>query len=84
MPGKMLAMFAGLVALGLAGTAKAIPVDLQLSLVIDDSSSINNSEFSQQINGYANAFRQTEVIDTIVNSPNGIAVNTVLLRYQCC
>ncbi|MGH1483221.1 MAG: DUF1194 domain-containing protein [Geminicoccales bacterium] len=45
-------------ALGLAGIAKAIPVDLELSLVIDDSSSINDTDFSRQIDGYANAFRQ--------------------------
>lgn len=78
MPGKMLAMVASLVVFGLAGAAKAIPVDLQLSLVIDDSSSISNNEFSQQIDGYANAFRQTAVVDSIVNSPNGVAVNTIL------
>lgn len=78
MPGKMLAIVAGLVALGLTGPVKAIPVSLELSLVVDDSSSINNSEFSQQIDGYASAFRQQAVIDSIVNATNGIAVNTIL------
>ncbi len=75
---KLLAMVTGLLALGLAGTAKAVPVDLQLSLVVDSSGSISNSEFTQQISGYAQAFQQAPVINSIVNSPNGIAVNTIL------
>lgn len=78
MPTKLPALFAGLLAMGLAATAEAIPVELELSLVIDDSSSISNAEFSQQIDGYANAFRQQNVIDTIVNSADGIAVNAIL------
>lgn len=75
---KMIAMVAGLVALGLAGTAKAIPVDLELSLVIDSSGSIDDGEFSQQINGYAQAFQQDPIIQSIVNTPNGVAINTIL------
>jgi hypothetical protein len=71
-------LVAGLALLGLAGTAKAVPVDLELSLVIDSSGSISAGEFSQQVNGYADAFRQTTVVDSIVNSPNGIAVNSIL------
>ena len=78
MQSRLTAALAGLAILGLAGTAKAIPVDLELSLVVDSSGSISTGEFSQQISGYANAFRQPAVIDSIVNSPNGIAVNTIL------
>ncbi|MEM7043544.1 MAG: DUF1194 domain-containing protein [Pseudomonadota bacterium] len=75
---RLLAALAGLALLGLAGPAKAITVDLQLSLVVDSSGSISTDEFSQQINGYADAFRQAAVIDSIVNSDSGIAVNTIL------
>lgn len=78
MQSRKIGALAGLALLGLAGTAEAIPVDLELSLVIDSSGSIDAGEFSQQINGYSEAFRQTAVIDSIVNSPNGIAVNTIL------
>lgn len=78
MHSRLTVALAGLALLGLSGTAKAIPVDLELSLVVDSSGSINGGEFSQQIDGYADAFRQTAVIDSIVNSPNGIAVNTIL------
>lgn len=78
MQSRMTAALAGLAFLGMAGAAEAIPVDLELSLVVDSSGSINASEFGQQVNGYANAFRQTAVIDSIVNSPQGIAVNTIL------
>lgn len=78
MHSRTTAALAGMVFLGMAGTAEAIPVDLELSLVVDSSGSINAGEFSQQVNGYANAFRQTAVIDSIVNSTNGIAVNTIL------
>lgn len=75
---RFTAALSGLALLGVAGTAEAIPVDLELSLVVDSSGSIDTGEFSQQIDGYASAFRQTAVVDSIVNSPNGIAVNTIL------
>lgn len=78
MHSRIIGALAGLAVLGLSGAAKAIPVDLELSLVIDSSSSISNGEFSQQIDGYAAAFRQANVVDSIVSSPNGIAVNTIL------
>ena len=75
---KMIAMVTGLVALGLAGTATAIPVDLELSLVIDSSSSIDNVEFNQQISGYAQAFQKAPIIQSIVDAPDGVAINTIL------
>ncbi|MGI9509201.1 MAG: DUF1194 domain-containing protein [Geminicoccaceae bacterium] len=78
MHSRLTAMFAGLAMSALAGTAHAIPVDLELSLVIDSSGSIDAGEFSQQIDGYAEAFRQTTVVDSIAATPNGIAVNTIL------
>ena len=44
MHSRLIGALAGLTVLGLASTAKAIPVDLELSLVIDSSTSINASE----------------------------------------
>jgi hypothetical protein len=78
MHGRLTGVLAGLAWLGLAGTAEAVPVDLELSLVVDSSASISGGEFNQQIGGYAAAFRQAAVIDSIVNSAHGIAVNTIL------
>jgi len=78
MRSKLLPVAAGLVVLGLTSAAKAIPVDLELSLVIDSSGSIDDGEFSQQINGYAQAFQQAPIIQSIVDSPNGVAINTIL------
>ncbi|MGI9433779.1 MAG: DUF1194 domain-containing protein [Geminicoccaceae bacterium] len=82
MQGKLFATVAGLTWISLAGIAEAIPVDLELSLVIDSSGSISDSEFDQQVSGYAAAFRQAPVVESIVNSPNGIAVNTVFFATR--
>nr|WP_279388350.1 DUF1194 domain-containing protein [Rhodothalassium salexigens] len=57
--------------------AALVPVDLELSLAIDVSSSIRRQEYRLQMAGYADAFRQQSVIDDIVGSKNGIAVNAV-------
>ena len=65
-----------------AGAVHAIPVDLELSLVIDSSGSINGGEFEQQIDGYASAFRQDSVINSIVNAPSGVAINTILFAVE--
>ena len=75
---RLTGMMTGLALLGLSGGALAVPVDLELSLVIDSSGSINTSEFDQQINGYAAAFRRDEVVNSIVSSSDGIAVNSIL------
>ncbi|MGI9484371.1 MAG: DUF1194 domain-containing protein [Geminicoccaceae bacterium] len=75
---RLTAALAGLAIFGLVESANAVPVDLELSLVIDSSGSIDGGEFSQQIDGYAQAFRQAEVVNSIVATPNGIAVNTIL------
>lgn len=78
MQGRIPALLCGLIMMGMAGAAKAIVVDLELSLVIDSSDSIDDSEFSRQIDGYAAAFRLSPVVDSIVNSTDGIAVNAIL------
>jgi len=57
---------------------QAAPVDLELSLVIDVSGSVNGSEYNLMMDGYANAFRNTAVQNNILGGINGaIAINTV-------
>jgi len=53
-------------------------VELELLLLADASSSIEGDEFDLQINGYANAFRDPQVIAAIEGlGGNGIAVTFV-------
>ena len=54
------------------------PVTLELVLSVDSSRSINSSEYKLQRNGYANAFRNKEVISAIENLPLGIAITMQL------
>ncbi len=57
---------------------QAAPVDLELSLVIDVSGSVDSSEYNLMMDGYANAFRNTTVQNNILGGTNGsIAVNTI-------
>ena len=61
-----------------AATASARPVDLQLVLAIDVSSSIDRHEYLLQVQGLATAFQSAEVGEAIDRfAPRGIAV-TVL------
>lgn len=51
-----------------------IPVDVELVLSVDSSTSIDRHEYKLQQTGYANAFRNKEVITAIENLPLGLAV----------
>ena len=56
----------------------ATMTDVELSLLVDVSGSVNNSEFNLQRNGYADAFRSSSVIDGITNGNEGqIAANLI-------
>jgi len=58
--------------------AKATPVDLELSLVIDVSGSVSGAEYNLMMDGYANAFRDLSIQSNILGGTYGaIAVNTV-------
>ncbi len=58
--------------------AKALPVDLELSLVIDVSGSVSSSEYNLMMDGYASAFRDLAIQSNILGGTHGaIAVNTV-------
>ncbi|MBZ0167768.1 MAG: DUF1194 domain-containing protein [Candidatus Omnitrophica bacterium] len=64
----------------LAAPAHAItPVDLELSLLVDVSSSVDSDEFTLQKQGYANAFNNAVIQTAIANGTIGsVAVNMVM------
>ena len=69
---------AGALMLGLAQNASAQAVDLELSLVIDVSGSVNSTEYNLMMKGYSDAFYDTDIQDRIMNGAlKSIAVNTV-------
>lgn len=63
----LLALTSGLA----AHDAKAVSVDVELQLLVDVSGSVGTSEFQLQRNGYAEAFRDQEIIDFILDDDNG-------------
>lgn len=78
-----IALLIGMVALvAAARPAKAqdqIPVDLELVLAVDVSSSIDNAEYRLQMQGIAAAFRDRDIQAAITGGPLGsIAVGLVL------
>lgn len=62
-----------------AAAAQPLEVDLELVLAIDASSSVDEGEFSLQMDGIATAFRQPRVVEAIRGGATGrIAVAIVL------
>lgn len=62
----------------LALNVQAAPVDLALSLVIDVSGSVDASEYNLQMDGYANAFRDSAIQTNLLRGTHGkAAVNVV-------
>jgi hypothetical protein len=58
--------------------AKAVPVDVELQLLVDTSGSVSAEEFALQLNGYAEAFRSAEVKNAIASGTLGsVAVQLV-------
>lgn len=76
---KLHAAAAGVaLALGLAsGQAAAVPVALELSLLIDVSGSVDATEYNLQMNGYVQAFQSASVQAAIAGRAGGIAVNLI-------
>lgn len=74
---KQIAATAALVAASALGTAQAVPVALELSLVIDVSGSIDTNEYNLQAQGYKNAFLDATVQANILSFADGIAVNVI-------
>lgn len=70
-----------------ASLAQAVPVDTELSLLIDVSGSINSYEFGQQRQGYIDAFRDPTLQAAILDRRGGsrlgsIAVNVISWSSQ--
>lgn len=62
--------------------AAAVPVDVELSLLVDVSGSVDSSEFAIQRTGYVQAFQNQAIKDLITNTDGGnrhgaIAVNFI-------
>lgn len=73
--GLCVALFGGVSAV----QAVPVNVDLELSLLVDVSGSVDNAEWLLQRGGYESAFRDADVIDRIMHGPDyqSIAVNLV-------
>ncbi len=78
-------LVAGALALGSSAVASAqaprIPVDLALVLAVDASGSINDDRWDLERQGYANAFRDPDVIKAITSGPLGVIAVT-LVQYS--
>lgn len=62
----------------LAVSAQAVPVDLELSLLVDVSGSVDSTEYNLQKQGYIDAFNDPTLQAAMTAGPNGsIAVNYI-------
>ena len=77
-----LAIQTGLLALSMALSPNAdaiTPVDIELSLLVDISGSINTSEYDMQLQGYQAAFESDNLQNAIINGTEGkIAVQLIM------
>ncbi len=68
----------GLVVFGATQQAQAVPVDLELQLLVDVSGSVSDAEFGLQRGGYVNAFNSAAVQSAILAGQEGaIAVQLI-------
>ena len=76
---RMLLAMAAIVAFPvLSSGGEARDVDLALVLAIDCSDSVDDTEFRQQLDGIARAFRHQAIIDAIKDGPTGrVAVTAI-------
>ncbi len=68
-----------LVALGIfgAGSAAAVPVALELALLVDVSGSVDSNEYNLQKQGYVSAFQNASIQSAIESLGGGIAVTYI-------
>ncbi|HEY9208461.1 MAG TPA: DUF1194 domain-containing protein [Acidovorax sp.] len=64
-------------ALGFASGAQAVPVALELALLVDVSGSVDAGEYALQKQGYVNAFNNATIQSAIASFANGIAVTYI-------
>ena len=75
---KLLASVCGAAAMLMAAPASAVPVGLELVLLIDVSGSVDDNEYALQKGGYVSAFQSAAVQNAILGSVGGaIAVTYV-------
>jgi len=74
---------AALAAATLGGNAQAVPVSLELALLVDVSGSVNATEYNLQKTGYIDAFNNIGLQNAIASLPGGIAV-TYTRHGQIC
>lgn len=60
-----------------AQTAQAIPVALELALLVDVSGSVDGNEYTLQKTGYVNAFNDVNIQNAIAGLTGGIAVSYI-------
>ncbi len=60
-----------------AQTAQAVPVALELALLVDVSGSVSSSEYDLQKSGYVKAFQDSSIQSAIAGLTNGIAVTYI-------
>jgi hypothetical protein len=76
-----LALFNGaMIAAAIAATGAARAeerVSVELVLAVDTSISVSASEYHLQMSGIAKAFRSPEIVDIILDQPDGVAVTLV-------
>lgn len=63
--------------LGFNTAAHAVPVALELALLVDVSGSVNSSEYTLQKQGYINAFQNATIQSAIASRPGGVAVTYI-------
>ena len=61
----------------MAGPAAAVPVAVELALLVDVSGSVDNSEYNLQKTGYVNAFKDAIIQSNIASLTGGIAVTYI-------
>ncbi|WP_339860911.1 DUF1194 domain-containing protein [Paremcibacter congregatus] len=76
---KKLMTLVGVLLMGFgSNTALAVPVDVELQLLVDVSGSIDASEYTLQMNGYRDAFQSAAVQNAVANGVLGtIAVQLI-------
>ncbi|MEJ2478891.1 MAG: DUF1194 domain-containing protein, partial [Acidihalobacter sp.] len=57
--------------------ARAVPVDLELALLVDVSGSVDSGEYNLQKTGYVDAFNDPTIQNLIAGLPGGIAVTYI-------
>jgi len=68
--------------LALPATSQAVPVDLELALLVDVSGSVDSSEFATQQQGYQNAFNDPALVAAIQSSGGSGNIAATLIFWS--